>query len=121
MPEVREYIDRDGRSRFAEWFDELEARAAARVVAAKVKLSEGHFGKLKPVGGGVAEYRIDYGPGYRLYLGQDGTQLIILLIGGDKSGQDKDIQEAMSLWREYKARKAKPAKAAATKPIRKAR
>ena len=95
---------------------------AARVVTAKVKLSEGHFGNLKPVGGGVAEYRIDYGPGYRLYLGQDGTQLIILLIGGDnKSGQDKDIQEAMSLWREYKARKAKPAKAAATKPIRKPR
>lgn len=91
------------------------------MVTAKVKLSEGHFGNLKPVGGGVAEYRIDYGPGYRLYLGQDGTQLIILLIGGNKSGQDKDIQEAMSLWREYKARKAKPEKAAATKPIRKPR
>jgi putative addiction module killer protein len=121
MPEVREYIDKDGRSRFAEWFDALEARAAARVVTAKIKLSAGQMGNLKPVGSGVAEYRIDYGPGYRVYLGQDGAQLIILLAGGDKSSQPRDIQEALRLWQEYKARKAKPAKPTATKSARKKR
>ncbi len=115
MLEVREYIAKDGRNRFAEWFDALEARAAARVVTAKIKLSAGHMGNLRPVGGGVAEYRIDYGPGCRVYLGQDGAQLIILLIGGDKSSQSRDIQEALRLWQEYKARKAKPVKPTTTK------
>lgn len=121
MLDVREYIDKEGRNRFAAWFDALEARAAARVVTAKTKLSAGHVGNLKPVGGGVAEYRIDYGPGYRVYLGQDGVHLIILLIGGDKNSQSRDIQEALHLWQEYKVRKAKRVKPTTTKSVGKKR
>jgi len=121
MPDVREYIDECGHSRFADWFENLDARVAAKVVTAKVKLAAGHVGNLKPVGGGITEYRIDYGPGYRLYLCQDGGQLIVLLVGGNKASQDEDISEASRLWQEYKIRKAKAAALTSAKPSRKRR
>jgi hypothetical protein len=65
------------------------------------------------VGEGVSEYRLDWGPGYRIYLGQDGDTLVILLGGGAKKGQNKDIENAQAAWREYKHRKAAQRKAAA--------
>ncbi|MCR6631399.1 MAG: type II toxin-antitoxin system RelE/ParE family toxin [Magnetospirillum sp.] len=113
MPDIREYILEDGRSPFAVWFHKLEARAAAKVAVAKIKLVGGQFGNLKAVGEGVSEYRIDYGPGYRVYLGRDGAELVILLGGGDKTSQSEDIAEAKRLWKEYKHRKAMEKKAAA--------
>lgn len=66
-------------------------------------------GDLKALGEGVAELRIDYGPGYRVYFGQDGETLVILLCGGTKKRQQKDIDRAKALWAEYKARKAEAA------------
>lgn len=69
------------------------------------RLSLGNLGDGKPVGSGVQELRIDFGPGYRVYIGQDGARLILLLCGGDKSSQAKDIQAAHAYWADYKRRK----------------
>jgi putative addiction module killer protein len=69
------------------------------------RLSVGLFGDWKSVGDGVYELRIDYGPGYRVYYGQDGDILILLLSGGDKATQRKDIEKAHDYWKDYKARK----------------
>ncbi|RAU22366.1 addiction module protein [Paramagnetospirillum kuznetsovii] len=103
--DIVEYLREDGSSPFGRWFDRLDAKAAAKVAVARIKLAAGHFGNVKPVGDGVSEYRIDHGPGYRVYFGQDGTHLILLLVGGDKSTQPRDIGEAKALWQDYKRRK----------------
>jgi putative addiction module killer protein len=72
-----------------------------------IALEQGNLSNIKPVGQGVAEYRINFGPGYRLYVGQAGQTLIILLGGGQKKGQTADILRAQHYWRDYKARKGK--------------
>ena len=105
---LREYLDERGRSAFGEWFSALDARAAARVAVALSKIERGALSNVETVGGGVSEFKIDYGPGYRLYFGQDGETLVILLIGGTKKHQQRDIDAAKSLWADYKARKGKP-------------
>jgi putative addiction module killer protein len=102
------YEDADGKAAFETWFNGLEPRAAARVTRALTQLELGGGG-LKALGEGVAELRIDYGPGYRVYFGQDGETLVILLCGGTKKRQQKDIDRAKSLWADYKARKAETA------------
>lgn len=73
-------------------------------MTAKSKLQNG-IGDIKPVGEGVLEIRIDWGPGYRVYFGQDGLKLVILLAGGDKSTQEQDIRDAKAYWDDYKQRK----------------
>lgn len=102
------YEDADGNAAFEAWFNGLEARAAARVTRALTQLELGG-GDLKALGEGVAELRIDYGPGYRVYFGQDGETLVILLCGGTKTRQQKDIDRDKALWADYKARKAEAA------------
>lgn len=102
---VVEYLDPSGDSPFAKWFARLDATAAAKVTTALYRMERGLTSSLKPVGQGVAEYRIDFGPGYRIYLGQDGATLIILLGGGSKKGQGADIQAAQHRWRDYKSRR----------------
>lgn len=105
MIEIREYLDTQGRSPYARWFDRLNARAAAKVATALARMEQGNLSNAKSVGGGVSEYRIDFGPGYRVYFAKDGDTLIILLGGGTKKRQQKDIEAAQDLWREYKQRK----------------
>ena len=84
--------------RFAQWLDGLrDLRGRAKVQARIERLIGGNPGDVKPVGAGVSELRINYGPGYRVYYLQRGTTLIILLAGGDKSSQAKDIDEALML------------------------
>jgi putative addiction module killer protein len=107
MIEIREYIDREGGSPFAKWFNRLSSPAAAKVVTALVRMEQGNLSNTKGVGGGVLECRIDFGPGYRVYFGKDGDVLIILLGGGTKKRQQKDIENARTFWREYKLRKRK--------------
>ena len=102
---VVEYLGPDGASPFAKWFARLDAVAGARVATALYRMEQGNLSSLKPVGQGVAEYRIDFGPGYRIYLGQEGNVLIVLLGGGTKKSQATDIQLAQKHWREYKSRK----------------
>ncbi len=107
--EIREYVDYQGRSPFARWFDRLDERAAAKVATALIRMEHGNLSNAKGVGNGVLEYRIDFGPGYRIYFGKDGQELIILLGGGTKKRQQSDIQTAVELWRQYKARKRREA------------
>ena len=83
---------------YSQWFNALRDRQAkARIDVRIRRLSMGNPGDVKPVGKGVSELRIDYGPGYRVYLIQKGDTLIILLAGGDKSTQDQDIKIALDL------------------------
>lgn len=86
---------------FAEWLDGLrDIRARARIQARIGRLAAGNPGDVEPVGEGVSELRINYGPGYRVYFRQRGQELIILLAGGDKSSQAKDIKAALRLARD---------------------
>lgn len=88
---------------YARWFDGLrDRRAKARIVARVRRVSLGHFGDSKPVGGGVSELRIDYGPGYRLYWMRRGHRLVVLLCGGDKRTQQADIRRAQAIAAEWK-------------------
>ena len=102
---VVEYVRPDGSNPFKRWFDRLDAQAAAKVVTATTRLTMGNTSNVKWLGA-IAEYRIDWGPGYRIYLGRDGETLIVLLGGGTKKNQDADIAQARMLWSEYKSRKA---------------
>lgn len=105
MIEVREYLDADGNSPYAKWFDRLNVTAAVKVTTAVHRMAQGNFSNVKGVGAGVYEYRIFFGPGYRIYFGKDGDQLVILLAGGSKKRQDVDIASAKRHWSEYKRRK----------------
>jgi len=100
--ELRYYVASGGRQPFAEWFAELEPVSRARVTRAIVQLEHGNFSNVKSVGEGVLEYRIDFGPGYRVYFGRDGKALVILLTGGTKKRQQRDIEAAHGYWRTYK-------------------
>lgn len=103
--EIREFIDEVGSSPFARWFDELDPQAAAKVTVALSRMEAGNLSNAKSVGEGVQEYRIAWGPGYRLYFGRDGDSLIILLCGGSKRRQQNDIADAHACWIAYKRRK----------------
>lgn len=105
MIRVEEYITEEGRSPFADWFDSLDVQAANKVHTYLTPITEGNASSLKPIKGAFQEIRIDWGPGYRVYVGKDGNTLIILLGGGTKQRQQKDIVDALTLWEEYKRRK----------------
>jgi putative addiction module killer protein len=91
---------------FAAWMDNLkDGRARARIAQRLDRLARGNPGDVKPVGKGISELRIDHGPGYRVYYLQCGTMLIVLLCGGDKGSQNKDIGRAKQLAEELKEQK----------------
>lgn len=102
--EVQEYVKEDGSSPYQEWFDSLDAQAAAKVTVAKTRLELGNTSRVKWFEG-IGEYKIDWGPGYRIYLTQEGEELIILFGGGTKKDQQSDIDRAKELYQEYKMRK----------------
>ncbi|MEQ1909692.1 MAG: type II toxin-antitoxin system RelE/ParE family toxin [Vicinamibacterales bacterium] len=102
---LREYLDKAGRSPFGRWFDDLDATAAAKVTTALARIEQGNFSSVKGVSAGVFEYRIDFGPGYRVYFGKDGETLVILVAGGTKKRQAQDITLAQERWADYKQRK----------------
>jgi putative addiction module killer protein len=88
---------------YAEWIDALKDRAGrARILVRVERLIAGNPGKHRELTDGVAELKVDFGPGYRVYYSQRGTRLLLLLAGGDKSSQAKDIQLAIRLAREFK-------------------
>jgi len=100
------YIEPAGRSPFAEWFDGLTQEAAAKVAVALKRMEQGNLSNAKAVGEGAFEYRINFGPGYRVYFGYDGKTIVILLAGGTKQRQQRDIAAAKKRWADYKKRKA---------------
>lgn len=103
--EIREYLDQAGNSPFGAWFGNLDAQAAAKVTTALIRMESGNLSDVKSVGGGVVEYRIHWGAGFRIYFGRDGNELIILLAGGTKRGQQREIEDARMRWADYKQRK----------------
>lgn len=109
MPiELEEYLAADGRAPFAEWLDDLrDGMARVRIAKRLTRLRVGLLGDWKAVGGGVMELREDYGTGYRIYCARHGSSLIVLLAGGDKRTQQKDIEHAQNHWQDWKRRKAR--------------
>ena len=104
MIRVLEYLDRWGRSAYAQWLDSLHHEAAAKVVEAVFRLSQGNQSNIKSVGAGVLERKVNFGPGYRIYFGRDGDRLVILLGGSSKQDQQKAIAAARAYWQDYRAR-----------------
>lgn len=105
MVALQEYLDQKNQSPFGRWLETLDALAAAKVTTALARLEQGNFSNVKGVGAGVFEYRIDFGPGYRVYFGKDGETLVILVGGGTKKRQQADIATAQERWTAYKRRK----------------
>lgn len=104
-----EYQTPDGQTPFRDWLTGLkDKRAMAKVLSRLATVRAGSMGDCKSLDGGLYELRIDFGPGYRVYFGQDGQTLVILLCGGDKSSQAKDISKARDLWAAYKGEKHEP-------------
>ena len=104
MIRVEEYLREDGSSPYQSWFDRLASQAAAKVATAIVRVASGNTGSIKWFAG-LGEIRIDWGPGYRVYLARDGETLVVLFGGGTKASQSKDIAQAKKLLTDYKARK----------------
>ena len=102
---IRQYVSPEGTSPFGEWFDGLDDSVAARVHTTMSRLGQGNFSSVKGVGAGVYESRIDFGPGLRVYFGKDGDTVVILLGGGTKKRQARDIADAHRCWQDYKRRK----------------
>jgi putative addiction module killer protein len=105
MVEIRYYVDEDGRAPFTDWAERLDVFASAQIARALRRMAMGNFSNAKGVGEGVLEFRIDFGPGYRIYFGRDGDTLVILLTGGTKKRQQQDIMAARAFWRDYKRTK----------------
>ena len=103
---VHEYITEDNTNPYQKWFNTLDPVAAAKITVAKARLALGHSSNIKWFDG-IGEYKIDWGPGYRIYLAQDGKKLIVLFGGGTKKKQQQDIKKAKELYQEYKQRKKK--------------
>ena len=101
---VEEFVRDDGSNPYQQWFDDLDAIAAAKVTVAKARLELGNTSSVEWFRG-IGEYKIDWGPAYRIYLAKDGDALIILFGGSTKRGQQKAIDQAVELHSEYKARK----------------
>ena len=98
---VREYVEDGGRIPFRDWLTELDKATRARVQARILRFETGNLGDHKDVGAGVLEARLDFGPGYRVYFGRKGRELVLLLLGGGKASQKKDIKHAQEFWSRY--------------------
>jgi len=103
---VVEFLLEDGSSPYAEWFISLDPIAAAKVTVAKLRIEQGNLSNVEWFRG-IGEYKIDWGPGYRIYLARDGSTILVLLGGGTKKRQQKDIERAIDLWESYKQRKGR--------------
>ncbi len=101
---VEELLTQSGACPYAEWFDSLDAQMAAKVTVAKVRMAAGNLSNVEWFRG-IGEYKIDWGPGVRIYLARDGERLIVLLGGGTKRRQQRDIDAAVKLWQDYLRRR----------------
>lgn len=97
------YADADGTEPFTDWLNSLrDVMGRKRILLRLTRLAAGNYGDCEPVGEGVSELRMFFGPGYRVYFGEDAGNVVILLCGGDKSTQDNDIEQAKIYWQEYR-------------------
>lgn len=104
--EIREYQDNKGYSPFTDWFNRLDAKAALKVNTYITRVGNGNFSNVKSLSNGISEIKINWASGYRVYFAKDGKKLIILLAGGTKKRQQKDIEVAKNYWLNYKKRKS---------------
>jgi len=104
MWSLHELLLEDGSSPFAQWFASLKPDVAAKIAVAQLRMQRGNVSNIEWFRG-IGEYKIDYGPGWRIYLAKDGLEIIVLLGGGSKKTQQRDIDEALRLWEDYKRRK----------------
>jgi putative addiction module killer protein len=96
------YRDTAGKEPFTEWLNSLrDPKTRRRILKRLWRLESGYFGDCKRLGGGVSELRFFFGPGYRVYFGEDGDKIVVLLCGGDKDSQRRDIRNAQTYWKEY--------------------
>ena len=99
------YVKPDGNTPFNDWLEALRDRKARAIIRTRInRVRLGNLGDCRSVGEGVNELRIKFGAGYRVYFGQEGETIIILLSGGDKSSQDQDIKQAKKYWKDYQRR-----------------
>jgi putative addiction module killer protein len=105
MFNVEAYKTLDGKSPFEEWHSGLDALARARIDARLERVAAGNFGDWGPIEGAVRELRFHFGSGYRVYFGVDGETVVLLLCGGDKSTQRRDIAKAKAHWQDYLSRR----------------
>ena len=99
------FADEKDREPFTEWFNGLkDARDRRRILTRLRRIEHGNFGDCRYLRDGVYELRLFFGPGYRVYFGKDGDTLVLLLCAGDKSTQDKDVENATTYWQEYRSR-----------------
>ena len=104
--EILLYQTQAGKSPFEEWLNSLRDRKGAAKIRVRIdRVQLGNLGQYRSVGEGVLELKIDFGPGYRVYFGQEGNTVVILLCGGDKRTQDKDIKSAREYWADYRRRR----------------
>lgn len=102
---IRIYETENGKRPFEEWVKGLKNQPTIRRIQARLAgVSVGNFGDVKPVGEGVSELRLKFGPGFRIYFGADGDELVILLCGGDKGSQGRDIRKAKEYWADYRSK-----------------
>ena len=102
--DIQLYISPAGKIPFSRWFDSLRDEKAKTTINKRLnRVRLGNLGDYRSVGEGVCELKIDYGPGYRVYFGQVGTTIILLLCGGDKSSQEQDISLAIEYWNDYRS------------------
>jgi putative addiction module killer protein len=100
--QIETYAKLNGKVPFAEWLESLrDSRARQKIKSRLERITQGNLGDYRSVGEGVFELKIDYGSGYRVYFGQVGSMIVLLLCGGDKSTQDQDIIKAKEYWIDY--------------------
>ncbi|AFZ27744.1 putative addiction module killer protein [Cylindrospermum stagnale PCC 7417] len=102
--EIQRYITLDNKIPFDDWFNSLrDTKAKDKVIVRLERVKLGNLGDYRSIEQGVYELRIDFGPGYRVYFGQIGTTIVLLLCGGDKSSQQQDIRQALEYWKAYRS------------------
>jgi putative addiction module killer protein len=99
---LREYVTPEGRNPFRDWLDALDLSMRARIQARVLRFETGNLGDHKAVGGGVWEARLGFGPGYRIYFGREKRTVVLLLLGGDKPSQRRDVRQAQQFWTDYR-------------------
>ncbi len=101
--EIIFYADENGNEPFQLWLDDLrDAKNRRRIISRLVRVQQGNYGDVEPIGEGLSELRFFFGAGYRVYFGEDAGNIVVILCGGDKSSQSQDIENAKAYWQEYK-------------------
>lgn len=99
------YVDAEGNEPFLIWLNQLrDVQGRRRILNRLLRVQEGNYGDVAPIGEGLSELRLFFGPGYRIYFGEDAENIVVILYGGDKSSQTRDIEDAKAYWKEYQSR-----------------